>query len=173
MENVCLIFSLSKVLTYIYIQGHNVGYKDANPQKPCKHCWKKYAKPFAGALAYSFPANSASRSASNIQKPLPHVLPPASRLRRAAESSPRPSAPFSPGGNMVNNYYGGFYNPPPSLIPFNSPPAGAVTYMAGDPRIGGVLCRRCNGEGNISGIGILFFELETCPLCNGVGRLFQ
>ncbi|KAL0946367.1 hypothetical protein HGRIS_012598 [Hohenbuehelia grisea] len=41
----------------VYPNGHecdkckNTGYKHGDPMNPCKKCWQKYAKPYAGALA--------------------------------------------------------------------------------------------------------------------------
>lgn len=140
-----------------------MGYKDGNPLKPCKSCWKKYAKPFRGPLAYSFSANSASSSqASNFQKPLPHIPPPVPPQRPAASSSSPPTMRFASGG---------YHNQPSGLIPHIPPPASSsVTYTAGDPRIGGNLCWKCGGQGSVD---VMLFIRERCPLCLGVGRLFQ
>ena len=161
----CLPFLILFGLYMCVSQGLNVGYKGANPQKPCRRCWNRYAKPFTGPLAYSFPANAAPSSlASHFQRPLPSSFSSAVSPTPAASSSSPPSpssfrgAPWS-GGNR-------FQNPPIGYAP---PVSAPVTYMAGDPRIGGALCRRCGGKGNID---ILFFE-ELCPVCSGVGRVFS
>ena len=163
-----LFFPPSRFLAYIYVpKGHNVGYKDANPLKPCKHCWKKYAKPFTGPLVYSFPSNTASSSlASNFQKPLPlyasSPVPPIS-----SSSSPNINYGARSSGH-THNHHGRFRNP--GLMPPTPPStSNAVTYMAGDPRIGGSLCLRCGGRGNIE---VFLFDQETCPVCSGVGRVF-
>lgn len=146
---------------------HNVGYKDAKPQKPCKRCWKKYAKPFAGPLVYSFSADTASSQASNFQKPLPHVRSPQIPTASSSRSPNTLVARGSPGACMANHQTG--YSPP--IAPMPSPPVGSsVTYMAGDPRIGGTLCWNCEGSGSVD---ILFFLRELCPRCAGTGRIFR
>ncbi|SDA02826.1 BZ3500_MvSof-1268-A1-R1_Chr11-1g03176 [Microbotryum saponariae] len=44
-----------------------------------------------------------------------------------------------------------------------------AVFRPGDPRLGGMRCYRCGGEGTTWGI---FFQEETCDLCRGVGRLY-
>ncbi|KAJ3504750.1 hypothetical protein NLJ89_g7774 [Agrocybe chaxingu] len=153
---------------------HNVGYKDSDPQRPCKRCWGKYAKAFTGPLAYSFspesldPSNNFQRPLSRIPLPPPPPPPP---------PPPQPSYPpnpaphrFAPGGYMPNNN-GGFYNPPNRFPPTTThPPPGSVVYSAGDPRIGGRLCFNCHGKGNVS---FLLLERVTCEVCGGIGRTFR
>jgi len=161
---------------------HNVGYREGQPQKPCDRCWKKYAKSFSGPLVYSFPANTASSSlASNFQKPLPLMSTSASSA--ASSSAPQHARltrrhPSSQG--CGHNSPTGFMAPsvpppipPPPIPPPTSrviPPPTSVTYCSGDPRIGGTLCWRCDGKGSID---IFFFDAETCPVCSGIGRVFQ
>lgn len=71
----------------------------------------------------------------------------------------------------MTDHHGGFYTPPTGVRPtgMGRPPPGAVVYTAGDPRIGGRLCWRCDGKGNTS-----FFLLDriTCEVCGGIGRTF-
>lgn len=152
--------------------GLNVGYKNADPLHPCKKCWGKYAKPFSGPLAYSFnrpDQSSSSPGSNNFQKPLPHMPPPAPPPIPPSVSFQPPPSHFAPGGYM-SNHHGGFYGPPNSLLTPMSPPApGTVVYPAGDPRIGGRLCWRCNGKGNVS---FMVFERMNCEVCGGVGRTF-
>ncbi len=134
--------------------GNNVGYKHADPSRPCKSCWKKYAKSFSGPLAYSF----SSSNDNNFQRPLP---PP---------PLPRPSMLDSPG---LANPPGPFpsYEPSPlaTRVP-SDPPAGSIVYQAGDRRIGGNLCWRCRGKGNVN---FLFIDRMTCEVCGGIGRVFN
>ena len=145
-----------------------MGYIDARPQKPCKRCWKRYAKPFAGPLVYSFSADTASSSqASNFQKPLPHVRPPQIPAASSSRSPSTPVARGSPGACMANHRAG--YSPPIAPMPPPQPVGSSVTYMAGDPRIGGTLCWNCGGNGSID---MLFFNRELCPRCAGTGRIF-
>jgi hypothetical protein len=152
-----------------------VGYKDARPEKPCDRCWKKYAKPFSGPLVYSFPANTASSSlASNFQKPLPLI---ASSSAPASSSSAPQSARLTR-RHPSNHGCGGFQNPPTGFMPPPPPPMpspvipppSSVTYFAGDPRIGGTLCWKCNGKGTVD---LFIFDRQTCSLCSGIGRTFR
>jgi hypothetical protein len=150
---------------------NNVGYKKADPLRPCKRCWNKYSKPFTGPLAYSFSPESASDPNSNFQRPLPHIPPPAPPPVPPNFSLNPPPAHFGQGGYMTN-HHGGFYSPPTGIHPVNfaRPAPGSVVYMAGDPRIGGRLCWRCNGKGNTS---FLLLDRITCEVCGGIGRTFD
>ncbi|PPQ65147.1 hypothetical protein CVT24_011042, partial [Panaeolus cyanescens] len=150
---------------------HNVGYKHADPLHPCKKCWAKYAKPFTGPLAFSYTRSEPGLSpeSSNFQKPLPRMNPPAPPPPQPfqQQSFGTPPAQFPPGGY----HQGGFYGPPNPMAPFQTmspPPPGTVVYPAGDPRIGGRLCWRCNGKGNVS----FLFDRMNCEVCGGVGRTF-
>lgn len=42
-----------------------------------------------------------------------------------------------------------------------------VQLMPGDPRLGGNLCGKCRGSGQVS----FFLDKETCPICAGLGRV--
>lgn len=140
--------------------GNNVGYKHADPSSPCKRCWKKYAKSFSGPLAYSF----SSSNESNFQRPLPPPIP------------QRPSLSDSPGhANPPVSFP--IYQPSPlatqstGIPQFPSgPPPGSIVYQAGDPRIGGSLCWRCEGKGNVN---FLFLDRMNCEVCGGIGRVFS
>lgn len=154
-----------------FLLGRNVGYKDADPLRPCKRCWGKYAKPFSGPLVYSFNNPSSSSSAqpdANFQRPLPHVPPPAPPPAPASFTASPPPSHFGQ-GRYMSNHHGGIYTPPTGIRPTGPPPPGAVVYAAGDPRIGGRLCWRCDGKGNTS---FMVFERTTCDVCGGVGRTF-
>ncbi|PPQ86320.1 hypothetical protein CVT25_005621 [Psilocybe cyanescens] len=169
---------------------HNIGYKDADPLRPCKKCWSKYARPFTGPLVYSFsPPSSSSPTSStspapsstpaqNFQRALPHPPPPKPPPIPPALSLSAPPAHFAAGGYMTD-HHGGFYTPPTGVHPAQTrlgagiarpqPGAGTAVYMAGDPRIGGRLCWRCDGKGNTS---FLLLDRITCPVCGGIGRTF-
>ncbi|KAF9534463.1 hypothetical protein CPB83DRAFT_879627 [Crepidotus variabilis] len=186
------LMNMGRVL--VYPRGHrcekcqNIGYKGADPNRPCNRCWNKYAKPFTGPVALSFSNTSDVQGESNLQRPLPYQPP----------STPRPSGPpglishssysgpsggyqrpppqqwgtQQPGGNNLNSSapHAPSRPPlPPRAIPSfgNRAPPGAIVYTAGDPRIGGQLCWRCNGKGNVS----FLFDRITCDVCNGLGRL--
>ncbi|KAF9266883.1 hypothetical protein L218DRAFT_955985 [Marasmius fiardii PR-910] len=168
---------------------HNIGYKDADPKRPCKKCWPKYAKPFSGALSYSdFSSNASTGSGSTFQKPLPM------RTQAQNHSGPGLSSGY-PGATHHQQYYHQNHPPPPppppplphrpSYGPYVPPPQhpsivlaspgylprapGAIVYQPGDPRIGGQLCWRCGGDGLVD---MLFWE-DRCDTCGGTGRIFR
>ncbi|KAF7355920.1 hypothetical protein MVEN_00921000 [Mycena venus] len=132
---------------------NNTGFKHGDPSRPCHKCWNRYARPYAGALAYapgspssspsSFPSSRAHAHAhTTFQRPLPrlsntYLAPPA--------LPPRPAS----------------YPPPPS--------APATVYAPGDARMGGAPCWRCAGRGTLS---FLVFESIPCGVCRGVGRVY-
>ncbi|KAJ7269536.1 hypothetical protein C8J57DRAFT_1322246 [Mycena rebaudengoi] len=131
------------------------------PYHECSKC-AKYARPYMGALTIAAtPSASASSSSSSIfQRPLPAAAPHSSPHPPGSGYAP-PSTP-PPGA-------GSGYAPPPVPPPGGTfSPPGAFP-APGDPRIGGMLCWRCDGRGSIS---FLVFETTRCTVCGGVGRVF-
>ncbi|WOO83825.1 Proline/serine-rich protein [Vanrija pseudolonga] len=178
----------------VYPKGHhcskcqNTGYKNYDPNNPCSSDWRKYGKPYNGALAVSFKqhfkpgGNGATTASSNFQKPLP-------KHRPAGPSSAPPQRPASsfipppPGLAAAQGYHNGFQpgfqqqpqwgmpmRPPAPIHTYGRPPSGAVVMQAGDPRLGGRLCWRCNGAGREA--GFFLFDDQTCSQCRGIGRVF-
>jgi hypothetical protein len=139
-------------ITHILIDfpGDNIGYKGADPSRPCRRCWNKYARLFSGPLAYSFSSNS---SDGDFQRPLPPPV--------------HGPTTFDPPGVYQRHLF------PPQPTGFGPPlpigPPNPVVYTAGDPRIGGVLCWVCGGKGRLN---LLILNVD-CEVCNGVGRTFQ
>lgn len=43
-------------------------------------------------------------------------------------------------------------------------------FVDDSPCAGGVLCRRCGGDGTM--MGPFIFDEVTCDMCNGAGRVF-
>jgi len=150
--NVCLPCCL---ITHplIDFSGDNIGYKDADPSRPCQRCWGKYARPFSGPLTYSFSLNP---SDGVFQRPLPM---PVYRQFNPPGAFPPPFPPQPIG----------FGSPPPIIHGVPPGPSNAVVYNAGDPRLGGVLCWMCGGKGRVN---LILLNID-CQLCNGVGRTFQ
>ncbi|KIK67861.1 hypothetical protein GYMLUDRAFT_796932 [Collybiopsis luxurians FD-317 M1] len=164
---------------------HNVGYKQNDPTHPCRKCWSKYAKPFTGAITYSSFKSSSTGSGKTLQRPLPLLRPP--QAKGFQHNTDYPGSYTQHRGQGQNQYSppphpppGPFPpNPPPpniqmipgGYLPNNSsqPPPGVVVYAPGDPRLGGRLCWRCDGDGIIGGF---LFE-EQCSVCGGVGRTFR
>jgi hypothetical protein len=150
---------------------NNTGFKSFDPGHPCRKCWERYSKPFEGPIVYA-PWSPSSRSANpstdTLQKPLPRFRSPAGNMappptfRAPSYYNPPPPAPAP--------YMGGSILSRASTTVTHRPPPGALVLQAGDPRIGGRLCWRCDGDGTVS---FLIFDEETCPVCNGAGRIFN
>ncbi|BFZ59964.1 hypothetical protein YB2330_000986 [Saitoella coloradoensis] len=75
---------------------------------------------------------------------------------------PRPAPMIQP----VAAVGGGFFSPPMGVMPLGPP---GIVVRPGDPRIGGMLCGYCGGDGRI--MGFMFMD-EMCPRCRGTGRVF-
>ncbi|KAJ4479356.1 hypothetical protein J3R30DRAFT_3289137 [Lentinula aciculospora] len=171
---------------------HNIGYKQNDPSNPCRKCWSKYAKPFSGVITYSSFKTSSVGTGKTFQRPLPILRPPQAGISRphhypgypgstyaqnlgqgqnssTTRPSPptgsyppysRPSIPPPPNIQMIPGGHSA-YGPP-------QPPPGSVVYGPGDPRLGGRLCWRCDGDGMI---GAFLFQ-EQCSVCGGLGRTY-
>ncbi|BGP70395.1 hypothetical protein NBRC10513v2_003754 [Rhodotorula toruloides] len=120
------------------------GYQGDDPSHPCRKCWAKYGKPYSTALRISL-ENPTAPVPPNYQRP----------LRLISTPQTRPVAP---------NVIGTTSRPHMQLNP------NTIVVRPGDPRIGGVLCRRCGGDGTM--MGPFIFDEVTCDMCNGAGRVF-
>lgn len=104
----------------------NTGYKNNDPTHPCSSDWRKYGKPYTGALAHSFSAGVAA--AENFQRPLPHRPPP--------QAAPAPGAFGHYPGQQA--YPRQTYQQPHVMTGYGyGRPPGALVLQPGDPRIGG------------------------------------
>ncbi|GAA5981981.1 hypothetical protein JCM10908_004691 [Rhodotorula pacifica] len=121
------------------------GYRGDDPNHPCKNCWKKYGKPYTSAMRIAL-ENPTSPPPPNYQRPL--------RLSQTPSSRPTPPNVIGTTSRMP-------------WVPLNP---NTIVVRPGDPRIGGVLCRRCGGSG--TQMGIFIFDEDTCEMCNGAGRVF-
>lgn len=90
----------------------------------------------------------------------PQTVPPATsaELERLVKHKPKPK-PINP--NVVK------LPPGTTVMPRYPTTQAPVVVQPGDPRIGGVLCPRCNGRGMVH----FFLDLERCTQCNGLGRV--
>lgn len=166
--------------------GNNTGFKNFDPTHPCRKCWDRYAKPYAGAITYTPWSNqsngpSSSRANNNFQRPLPSFRPPhlarsTTHAHNRAISNPdshlsyaRTSA--SPSSSPLRQYPHPAIPPPQIHVtsPYSAPPPGSTVVQPGDPRIGGRLCYKCSGSGVVP---FMLFEETTCAVCGGVGRIF-
>ncbi|PFH47840.1 hypothetical protein AMATHDRAFT_6372 [Amanita thiersii Skay4041] len=91
--------------------------------------------------------------------------------------APQPNYPLPPQGASPAQHQQ--YAPPSAQpvtqvqigpSPWSGPPPGVIVYTAGDPRLGGSLCWRCNGRGQVS---YFLLDSSTCDVCDGVGRLYR
>lgn len=90
----------------------------------------------------------------------PQTTPPATKaeLERLVKHRPAPN-PINT--NVVKL-------PPGATVMPTGPRVQAPTVVKpGDPRIGGILCPKCNGRGMVH----FFLDLERCSKCNGLGRV--
>lgn len=121
--------------------------------RPCKTCWKRYGKPYSGALRIAVTSPEGLGSL-DVQRPLPIPRPPAPR--------PPPPPPMHhgyPAANYQAQHYGQYSGPPMmpgpapwiQQAPYGMPPPGALVVRPGDPRLGGRLCGNCGGDGLVPG----------------------
>ncbi|GMK53598.1 hypothetical protein CspeluHIS016_0101840 [Cutaneotrichosporon spelunceum] len=151
---------------------HNTGYKGANPRSPCSSDWRKYGRPFSGALAASYAAppaggNMSVVGANNFQQPLPaggqqNNMPLLSHHGGGGYPGQHAYRPPPPRPQMRP--------PPPQMRHTYAPPPGALVVQPGDPRIGGQLCYQCGGTGRE--LSLFLFDDGPCHRCRGVGRIF-
>lgn len=158
----------------LYI-GHNVGYKQNDPSHPCRKCWQSFAKPFTGVITYSSFKSSSAGTGKTFQRPLPLLRPPQAGPSRSGYPG---SSEYARNIGAGQNSYSapspsGAYPPNVQMVPYSpygssQAPPGSVVYSPGDPRLGGRLCYRCDGDGVTGG----FLFQDQCYVCGGVGRLF-
>ncbi|GAA6002501.1 hypothetical protein JCM10207_001152 [Rhodosporidiobolus poonsookiae] len=122
------------------------GYRGDDPNHPCRKCWQKHSRPFSGPLVTSCLSSTHSTIPANYQRPL-------RLLQTPATAPPRPQVTMTRG---------------PMVVPTNP---NAIVVRPGDPRMGGILCRRCGGDGLV--MGAFIFDEETCGACGGAGRVFR
>lgn len=146
---------------------NNIGYKNLDPSHPCRKCWQNYGRSYSGPYLFTDWKNPPP----NYQRPLPKLTPP-DRPSNQTQWIANPALP-----NRTEPYFSSPSNSSPAdtvrpLVAVRSgpPPPGALVVRPGDPRIGGKLCMYCGGEGILP--GFLFIDEETCPACQGTGRVF-
>lgn len=98
-----LIFILTDVLG---LAGNNIGYKHQDATHPCRQCWRKYGRPFTGAITYT-DFTSAEAAQSGMQRPLPNFQSPARPnsapgLRPQHTGSMAPGAAYRQPGGLLN-----------------------------------------------------------------------
>ncbi|GMG23406.1 unnamed protein product [Ambrosiozyma monospora] len=164
----------------------NTGYKtkSGGQKKYCKDCWRRF-KPNAtlippypgnGRLVESKPVRISSSATVSppmtvyqpiVPPPLnPNVvsLPPGTSVYHYYPPVPlAPSMPYNPTGGSRSSEKSGS----PMYMPQPPPPPIPLVVQPGDPRIGGMLCPRCQGRGQVH----FFLDLEKCTVCNGLGRV--
>ncbi|GAA5842469.1 hypothetical protein JCM11251_007322 [Rhodosporidiobolus azoricus] len=119
------------------------GYRGDDPSHPCRQCWKKHSRPFSPPLSTSCSGSTHQTIPPNYQRPL--------RLLQTPATAPPP-----PRVTVTNGY-----------LPRGP---GSIVVRPGDPRMGGILCRRCGGDG--LEMGPFLFDSVTCGTCGGAGRVF-
>ncbi|GAA5878448.1 hypothetical protein JCM16303_002086 [Sporobolomyces ruberrimus] len=156
-----LVYPVGKEVCY---KCHNTGYKPFNeytsggykgddPSHPCRKCWQKFGKPYNSILRHSH--STSPQPPPNYQKPLRLVSSPSSQ-----SYPPPPPGQGGPRGPII------FTNQRPHVNVLGN----SLVVRPGDPRIGGVLCRTCGGDGLM--MGPFIFDEVTCNRCFGTGRVF-
>ena len=173
------------ITTFAPTTGHNRGYRPlrglafrgtpsalipGDPRRPCRKCWSRYEQRYEGSLVNSdWEANANGTGGTNYQRPIsdpPPLLEPSALAPSPSPAHSRtPSTASSLRGNQVGTNA-------PDVIPvprhMRRSSRGTMVVHPGDPRIGGRVCWKCNGSGEVV---VFIFELERCRVCGGVGRV--
>lgn len=159
-------------LPWAYPRSHycnkckNSGFKVKNGD-PCSDCWKTFCKSAYNPnpnLGFKYPRNYICKKCHNTGHKLKN-----GKLCQDCYSR------FAPRNVQQRTHHVGYhqqhiYAPPAPGPPGMPPMAGmAMPVAPGDPRLGGVLCGKCRGRGQIT----FFLDDELCPLCGGLGRLIN
>jgi hypothetical protein len=177
--------------------GHNTGYKAYDPSNPCRKCWEKHSKPYSGPIIYSSwgsgpsnrqrpllnsrssatdPGRSLSRSISSIVNQVRDDLSsyPGNSARCSippsySQANPSPRNTSAPPPSSHTRHWSDSTSTPVNSWSHSAWPTPAVVLQPGDPRIGGQLCRHCDGTGKT--LGFLLLSERPCGACGGTGRL--
>ena len=175
------------VTTFVSTAGHNRGYRPlrglvfhgtpsalvpGDPQRPCRKCWSRYARRYEGSLVNAdWEGNANGTGGTNYQRPIsdpPPMLEPS-----AMAPSPSPSPTHSRTPSVVSSSTGNqAMTNAPAVVPIprhmRRASRSTVAVPPGDPRIGGRMCWKCNGTGEVT---VFIFDRERCRVCGGVGRV--
>ena len=175
--------------------GHNRGYRplrDAifqgtpsalipgDPLQPCRKCWSHYTRHYEGSLANAdWEGNVNGTGGTNYQRPIsdPPPIPQLSTL--APSPSSAHSRPSSATGSLRGDQLmtTNANTNAPAVVPIvprmqhsrrSSRSTTTTVVQPGDPRIGGRICWKCNGAGEVT---VFIFDRERCRVCGGVGRV--
>ncbi|GAA5944916.1 Hua1p [Sporobolomyces koalae] len=124
-----------------FVSYSAAGYTGDDPNHPCRKCWANFGQPYSQALKHSHNPIAPE----NYQRPLRLWSTPSGGTFHAPQVVPAPSRLFNA-------------SQPPLVV------------RPGDPRIGGMLCRTCGGDGLV--MGPFIFDEVTCSTCRGTGRVF-
>jgi hypothetical protein len=168
--------------------GHNRGYRPlrdsafqgipsalipGDPMRPCRKCWSRYSRRYEGSLANAdWEGNVNGTGGTNYQRPISDPPPMPEHVASALAPSPYPahsrtsSASSSLRGNQVTT------NGPAVFFPSTqhtrrAPRSNGVVHP-GDVRIGGRVCWKCNGTGEVI---VFIFDRARCRVCGGLGRI--
>ncbi|GME77702.1 unnamed protein product [Ambrosiozyma monospora] len=172
----------------------NTGYKtkSGGEKKYCKDCWRKF-KPYVTVIP-PYPGNGRLVESKPVRYSSPVTVSPPVKVYQPIVPPPlNPNVVALPPGTSVYHYYPPVpMVPAPPPMPYNAtggsrsseksgspmsyqpappppppPPPIPLVVQPGDPRIGGMLCPRCQGRGQVH----FFLDLEKCTVCNGLGRV--
>ncbi|ODV67947.1 hypothetical protein HYPBUDRAFT_148245 [Hyphopichia burtonii NRRL Y-1933] len=190
-QNDGTLYTTNPNLPFKYPRGHfcqkckNSGFKLKNG-KACRDCWSKFYLQNNSynpnpQLPYRYPKGYLCDKCNNTGHKLKNGLSCQNCYELFSprnKSSYSSSVPFmsstSSGFGFVDNILGGSRANLVSTT-FNSygtntmstTSSGPLRVLPGDPRIGGILCGRCRGSGQVT----FLFDNDLCNVCGGTGRI--
>lgn len=160
------LYSNNSSLPYEYPKGYfckkckNVGFRENG--KPCKPCWDKFFRDGVynprPEIGFRFPRGFICGKCANTGIKCKN-----GRMCMDCCSfyGPRNKVQTLPmGGFELQNIMA----PIPPGIMGGGP---AVRLPPGDPRLGGIICERCRGRGQVQ----FFLDTDICSVCGGLGRI--
>ncbi len=173
------------ITTFASTAGHNRGYRPlrglafrgtpsalvpGDPLRPCRKCWSRYSRRYEGSLVNAdWEGNVNGTGGTNYQRPVSDPLP----ILEPSPLAPSPSPTHSRTPSTVSSLRGNQVRTnAPAVVPIpqhtRRSSRNTVVVRPGDPRIGGRVCWKCNGTGEVI---VFIFDRERCRVCGGVGRV--
>lgn len=169
------LYSNNPSLPFQYPKGHfckkckNTGFKDND--KPCKNCWEKfYGKQVYNPrpeLGLRYPRGFICSKCANtgVKRKNGHTC-----LDCFEKYGPRNKVLISSVAYGAQNIMAQAMSLAMNLFPIPQPNGALpMRVLPGDPRLGGMLCAKCKGSGQVA----FFLDTELCPLCGGIGRILN
>lgn len=152
---------------YLCDECDNTGYRKG---KACSDCWKRFHRRDQAYnpnpnLPFRYPPGYICRKCNNTGIKVKNGL---SCQDCYASFGPRNTASYVPSSSYSESIFDSLFGSTTTTTTYYSTSGPPLQVAPGDPRMGGVLCGRCRGSGQIS----VFLDTDLCPLCHGTGRIF-